>query len=53
MMSRLVKSTMASLEMDEQPTLVAPIFGPFSPIVLLLWMTEVALLADRVGQPSH
>jgi hypothetical protein len=52
-MSRLVESTMASLETDEQAILVVSPFGPFYSIVLLLWVVGVALLADREGQPSY
>ena len=49
-MNRLVKSTMASL--DEQATLVASPFRSFYSIMLPLWVTEIALLADCAGQLS-
>jgi hypothetical protein len=52
-MNRLVKSTMTLLEMDEQATLIASPFGPFYSVVLLFWVTGVALLADLEGQPSY
>jgi hypothetical protein len=45
-MNRLVKSTMASLEMDDYVTLVASPFGQFYPVMLHLPVTRVALLAD-------
>jgi hypothetical protein len=43
-MSRLVKSTSTPLGMDEHATLVVSPFGSFYSVVLLLWVTGVALL---------
>jgi hypothetical protein len=42
---------MASL--DEQATLVASPFRSFYSIMLPLWVTEIALLADCAGQLSY
>ena len=47
-MKKLVKSTMASLEMDEQATLVASPFGLFYSAVLLLQVIRVSSLANHI-----
>jgi hypothetical protein len=48
-MNSFVKNTMSLL--DEHATLVVLPFGSFYSVVLHLWVTGVALLADRKGQP--
>jgi hypothetical protein len=43
-----VKTTLTPLGMDEQATHVVLTFGSFYWTMLLLWVTDVALLVDRV-----
>jgi hypothetical protein len=50
-MKKLVKSTMTSLEMDEQAAFVASPFGLFYSAVLLLRVIRVSSLADHVSWP--
>jgi hypothetical protein len=48
-----VESTTKPLGIDGHAKLIALPFGPFYSDVLLVRVTRVALLADRVVHPSH